>query len=122
MIKRLFISYLLNAAALFGLIYFFPEIRYTGGVAFFVVAGGFMTIINMVLKPILKIMALPFLIISGGLFMILINAFLLAILRYMLDVVQFRDVHLVVSSKGSYLIAGLVFGLLNWILNAIFKR
>lgn len=122
MIKSLGIRLVLNAAVLYLIFYVMPEIRYTGGLMFFVVAGLFMTILNMVLKPILKILAFPFVLFTAGLFMILINAFLLWILTIMLRISGIPDVSLVIPTKGSYLIAGLLFGLLNWVLNTIFRK
>ena len=121
--RSLILRLLLNAASLYLLIYFMPnDLVYTGGVKFFAVAGIFMAIINLIIKPILKILALPFMILTGGLFMIFINAFLLWFLKYSLDIVKFQDVSLVIHSNGSYLMAGLVFGLLNWVLNTIFRK
>ena len=121
--RSLILRLLLNAASLYLLIYFMPnDLVYTGGVKFFAVAGIFMAIINLIIKPILKILALPFMILTGGLFMIFINAFLLWFLKYSLDIVKFQDVSLVIHSNGSYLMAGLVFGLLNRVLNTIFRK
>jgi putative membrane protein len=123
MFRSLFIRLVLNAGSLYMLTYLMPkDITYTGGIAFFVVAGLFMTIINIFIKPILKILALPFIILTAGLFMIFINAFLLWILSYSLDIIKFQNVSLVIQSKGSYLVAGLLFGLLNWVLNSIFRK
>lgn len=123
MIRSLLIRLVLNGGTLYLLTYLLPaDVTYTGGVKFFLVAGLFMTIINLVIKPILKILALPFVVLTAGLFMIFINAFLLWLLKYSLDVIKFQDVSLVIHTKGGYLIAGLIFGLLNWILNAVFRK
>lgn len=123
MFRSLLIRLVLNAGTLYLITYLLPaDVVYTGGVKFFAVAGLFMTIINLVIKPILKILALPFVILTAGLFMIFINAFLLWFLKYALDIVKFQDVSLVIHTKGGYLIAGLLFGLLNWILNVIFRK
>ncbi len=123
MFRSLLIRFVLNAGTLYLLTYLLPsDITYTGGVKFFAVAGLFMTVINLVIKPILKILALPFMILTAGLFMIFINAFLLWFLKYALDIVRFQDVSLVIHSKGGYLMAGFLFGLLNWTLNAVFRK
>lgn len=123
MIQALLIRLVLNGGTLFFLTYLLPaDVTYKGGFKFFVVAAIFMAIINLFIKPILKILALPFMIMTAGLFMIFINAFLLWVLKYSLDIVKFQDVSLVIHSKGSYLIAGLLFGLLNWILNTVFRK
>ncbi len=112
----------LNIATLWLLIYLMPSITYTGGVKFFIIAGIYLTILNLFLKPLLKILAFPFVILTAGLFMILINAFLLWLLTYFLEVSKFEGVALAIPTKGSYLVAGLLFGLLNWVLNTIFRK
>ena len=122
MIKFFGVRLALNAAVLYLIISVMPEIRYTGGLKFFIVAGLFMTIINMVLKPVLKLLAFPFILFTAGLFMVLINAFLLWILTISLHSSGIAQVSLVIPTKGSYLIAGLLFGLLNWVLNTIFRK
>lgn len=122
MIKSLGIRLALNAAVLYLIFYIMPDIRYTGGLKFFIVAGLFMTIINIVLKPILKVLAFPFILFTAGLFMVLVNAFLLWILTIALHASKIPEVSLVIPTKGSYLIAGLLFGLLNWVLNTIFRK
>ncbi|MFA7278123.1 MAG: phage holin family protein [Candidatus Gracilibacteria bacterium] len=121
MLKSIFIRLGLNALTLYLVIYMMPDIRYTGGLKFFLVAGLILTILNMFLKPLLKILAFPFLVVTAGLFMAFVNAFLLWILTFMLHA-TFPDVSLVIPTKGSYLIAGLLFGLLNWVLNTIFRK
>lgn len=112
----------LNIATLWLLIYLMPSITYTGGVKFFIAAGIYLTILNLFLKPLLKILAFPFVILTAGLFMIIINSFLLWLLTYFLEISKFQGVALVIPTKGSYLIAGLLFGLLNWVLNTIFRK
>ncbi len=121
MLKSIFIRLGLNALTLYLVIYMMPDIRYTGGLKFFLVAGLILTVLNMFLKPLLKILAFPFLVVTAGLFMAFVNAFLLWILTYLLHSIS-PDVSLVIPTKGSYLIAGLLFGLLNWVLNTIFRK
>lgn len=117
MFKRLFVGIILNAVALYAITVFLPEITYTGSWKFLLIGGAFMGLMNTFVKPFLKILALPFIFLSAGLFIIVINAGLLWALKYFLEVAQFQDVALVIPSKGSYLLAALVFGVVNLILH-----
>ncbi len=123
LLKSIGIGVILNGLALYGLIYFLPnEVVYTGGFTFFILAGFVLGILNVFLKPIIKFISLPFVFLSGGLFLIVINAFILWVLQYILKVVQFRDVTLDFPNIGSYVISALVLGLLNWGLHLIIKN
>jgi len=71
---------------------------------------------------VLKILALPFVLLTAGLFIIVINAFILWFTKYFLDVIQFRDVALHVSGLGGYLVAAFLFGLINWGAHIVIKN
>lgn len=118
---NLFFGVILNGATLYGLIYFVPEVTYTGGWKFFVVGGVVMGFLNFFIKPLLKILSLPFIILTAGLFSIVINAFLLWFLSYLLKVAAFQDVLINFPNIGSYVIGAIVFGLINWLVNLFFK-
>lgn len=122
MFKRLILGILLNGAALYAVTLFLPEITYTGSWKFLLIGGAFMGLMNALVKPFLKILALPFIFLSAGLFIIVINAVLLWGLKYFLDIAKFQDVALQIPSKGSYLLAALVFGFVNFVLHIFIKN
>ena len=121
-LKRGAIGIVLNGLALYVVIYFMPEITYTGGLKFFVLGGIIIGLLNWIVKPLIKVFSLPFIFITGGLFLIVINGALLWFLSYFLDVVQFRDVTLTFPNLGSYAIGALVFGVANWIEHLLIKN
>lgn len=94
---------------------------YTGGIKFFIIGGIVLGILNAFVKPLLKILSLPFMFITGGLFSIVINIFLLWFLKYFIGVLQFQDVSLTFPTFSSYFIAAVVFGLINWGMHLIVK-
>lgn len=114
MIKRILIGIALNATALYGVTYLLDEVTYSGGFAFFVIAGALMGMLNISVKPLMKILSLPLIFLSGGLFLIVINVIILALVKYLLGVIAFRDVALHMEGAGTFLIAGILFGLINW--------
>jgi putative membrane protein len=121
-IKKAIIGVVLNGAALYGLTLAMEEVTYTGGVTFFIVGGVLMGFLNWAVKPIMKAISLPFIFITGGLFLILINGGLLWFLSYFLDIVQFREVSLTFPNLGSYAIGAVVFGVINWVEHMIIKN
>lgn len=80
MIIRLFVT----AVVAFGLTYVLSGVHINGFVAaliFAVVLG----ILNLIVKPILKILGLPFTIITLGLFSLVINAIVILLADYFVD-------------------------------------
>lgn len=110
---------LVNGAVLYVLTLAVKTITYTGGIKFFILGGLVLGIVNLIAKPVLKVISLPFIIITGGLFLIVINVFVLWFLQYFLSVAQFQDVTLTFPNFETYVIGALVFGVVNWFLNLI---
>lgn len=116
MLKRILLNILLNAAALYGVIYLLStEITYTGGVWFFVVGGIVMGILNSIVKPILKLLTLPLQIITLGLSLIILNGVIFWIFEVIIDTIVIEGITLDVSGIKTYFLAGLLFGLINWL-------
>lgn len=122
LIKKIVLGIVLNGAALYLLIRVVDEITYTGGIKFFVIGGLVVGILNTVVKPIFKIVTFPLIFLTGGVFLIVINAVILWFLSYFLGVIEFRDITLTFPNIGSYVIGGLVFGLINWASHLIIKN
>ena len=110
-----------NAFSLYALMRVLPEITYTGGAWFFVITGSVMGLLNFVVKPLLKILSMPLVFLSGGLFLIIINGFLLWFADYFLGVLAFRDVAFNFPCLGSYAIGAVVFGVINWLVSFVIK-
>ncbi len=105
----------LNAVVLYLLIMAVPEIIYTGGYKFFIIGGLFLGIVNLIVKPIIKVLSLPVVIITGGVFLVIINIGVLWLLKYSISVIQFQDVTLSFPNWAAYVIGAVVFGIINWI-------
>jgi len=121
-IKRLVLGILLNGLALYALTQFVSGVTYTGGVKVFIIAGLIIGILNSVVKPILKLLTIPFIFLSFGIFLIVINGLMLWLMSYILHVANFRDVTLDFSSIGTLFISAIVFGLINWVEHLFFKN
>lgn len=118
-VAKPFIGIALNGLVLYLLTKLVTDISYTGGLKFFVLGGIVLGLINLFVRPIIKILSLPAMIITGGLFLIVINIFILWFLVYFFRFAEFRDVTLVFPNFSSYVIGAIVFGVINWSLNLI---
>lgn len=122
MLKKLIIGVILNATALYGVIYFVPGIQYAGGVVFFIIGGLVMGIVNSIIKPVLKLITFPLQIITMGLSLIILNGVIFWIFHQIIDTIAVQGVSLSVDSLKTYVFAGLIFGLINWVEHLIIRN
>ncbi len=79
---RFILQILVNALAIFLAAYLVPGIVFTGDILTLIIAGLLLGLINFFIRPILKLITAPLIIFSLGLFIIVINIFLLWLLEY----------------------------------------
>ena len=79
-----------------------------------VVSGFLLAIINTVIKPILILFSLPFIVLTLGLFMILINGLTVFIVSKL-----YGPLH--VTNFWAAIFAGMVIGLVNYLVTAILE-
>ncbi len=115
------INIAINGGTLYLLTRLVEDITYTGGFKFFVIGGVVLGLVNLVVRPLLRIVSLPFIFLTGGLFMIVINVVILWFLSHFLSIAEFRDVTLVFQNTSSYVIGAIVFGVINWTSSLIIK-
>lgn len=78
-------------------------------------AGFFLALVNMALKPILVILSFPAIIFSLGLFMLVLNGFLILIASWIYD-------PLYVKNLGVAIVAGIIVGLINFLVTKIMEE
>lgn len=71
------IRFVVNALALAAAVWLLPGLHYTGTPVGFLVLAAVFGLINMVLRPLLTILTCPLVVVTLGLFMLVINAVLL---------------------------------------------
>jgi putative membrane protein len=79
-----------------------------------VAAGLFLALVNMALKPILIILSFPAIIFSLGLFMLVLNGFLILIASWLYS-------PLYVKNLGVAIIAGIIVGLVNFLVTKVLE-
>ncbi len=78
-------------------------------------AGFVLALVNMAIKPLLVIVSFPAIIISLGLFMLVINGLTILIASWLYD-------PLYVKNFGVAIIAGIILGLVNYLVTRIVKE
>lgn len=122
MFRKAIITILLNGLALYATTLIVKDVVYTGGWKFFLIAGLIFGILNTIVKPFLKLLSLPLIFLTAGIFMIVLNAFILWLVKYVIGVAHFQDVTLTIVQRDSYIWASLVFGVINWVGHFLFKH
>jgi len=90
------------------------QISYDQRIGVIVVSGLLLAIINVIIKPVVVILSLPAILFSLGLFMIVINGLMVLLASQLYGGLR-------VESFGSAMLAGMVIGLVNYLVSAILE-
>ncbi|MBO8187294.1 MULTISPECIES: phage holin family protein [Streptomyces] len=118
------IKTLANAAALAVATWLLSDIELTGGsegekaLTLLVVALIF-GVVNVVVKPIVKLLSLPLLVLTLGLFTLVINALMLMLTSWVADKL---DVSFHVDGFGTAFLGGLIISIVAWALHLVLDR
>ena len=82
-----------NAVGLYAAAYFFPGVMLSGGWQGLAIAAIGLALLHTILRPILKIVTAPLVLITFGLFSIIINIAILWIADYYLTQIAFNDLY-----------------------------
>lgn len=119
---QIFLSIFFNGLILYGLSFFLPEITATGGLKLYFVAGILLGLLNTFVKPILKILGFPFVILTFGLFSLVINGVILALLQKAIEMLNIVGVTYNFGGWVNFAIAVVIFSIFNTLYGTFFKR
>ncbi len=88
-----------------------PGIDYQGDWLYLILTGVVVGLLNLTVKPLVTVLSLPFIVLSLGLFFIVINAFVLYVASWLLE-------GLTIDGCGPALLGGIVIALFNWVIRA----
>ncbi len=114
-IARLIFSFFSNLVALGAAVYFVPGFSIAPDLINFLGVAGIFTLINVFIKPVLKLVLTPIIIITFGLGIIFVNMLTL----YFLD---FLSVNITIGGPSALLYSSLIIGLINVLINFSAKR
>jgi putative membrane protein len=109
---RALLQIALNGVAVLVAAYLVPGISYTGSLPALLLVGLVVGLINLIVKPIVTFFSFPLIVLTLGLFYLLINGMMLYLAAWLLPH------HLHVSGCGAAILGGLVVALVNWLVRA----
>lgn len=114
MIRYLVLFLVLNTVSVYLVDQLLDGFTITGGWYGYLLVGSVIGALNLFLKPVLKILALPFIFLTLGLFVIVINALILYLAEQLVAVLDISSIQLVIEGIVTYIVAVIVLGLLNF--------
>ena len=103
-----------NSIALYAASWLVSGFVFSGGLKEYALAGVVLGLLNMTVKPVLKFISFPVIILTLGLFAIVINALLLWVVDYIFDFIAIGDIM-------SLVWATIVIGIVNMIISSLAK-
>ncbi len=91
------------------------KITYDSGLGVVIVAGMILAIVNVIIKPLVVILSLPAILFSLGLFMIVINGLMVLFVSWVYPPLE-------VDNFGAAMLAGMVIGLVNYLVTTILEE
>lgn len=111
---KLFIRWVINAFALWAAAALVSGIELSGGWVSILIVAAIFGIINTILKPIVKLFSIPFIILTLGLFSLIINATMLGLTAYLTDALQ-------VDGFWSAVLGSIIISIISTLLNVAIK-
>jgi putative membrane protein len=112
---RALLQVLLNGVALLLAAKLVPGISYHGGLGYLVLAGLVFGLINLIVKPLVTLLSLPVIVLTLGLFFLVINALMLYLADALLSGLE-------VDGLVPALLGGVVIALFNWVVRAFTRE
>jgi len=112
MLRRFLLRLLVLAGIIALVAWLVPGIDVNGGFLWLLWVAFLWSVINAFVGPILRLLSLPVIVFTLGLFLIVINAALVAITAWLSD-------HLDVDSFGAAVLGGLLIGLFSWLAEVV---
>lgn len=93
----------------------------TGGAWGFIVVGSIIGLLNLFLKPILRVLSLPFIFLTVGLFLVLINAVILWLAQQLVSFLELEGITFIVEGMVTYVVAVLLLGVFNYLFQKLIR-
>lgn len=90
------------------------NISYQNELKVIVIAGLVLAVVNVILRPIVVILSLPAILLSLGLFMVVINGLMVFVVSKVYEPLQ-------VTNFWAAILAGIIIGLVNYLVTAILE-
>ena len=115
LLLRFIASIITNSAGIFIAAYFVPGIVFTGDLVDLAITGIVLAIANSIIKPILKFISGPLIVLTMGLFIIILNVAILWLVVWLMP-------ELTITGLWSYVWGVVILAILNAITHATVKK
>jgi putative membrane protein len=112
MLMRLVVRWAANAIALYVAAWLLTGVTYGDQWWTLLVAAAVFTLVNMWLRPVVRLLSLPLIILTLGLFLFVVNVLMLYVTDWLVPEFEIR-------SFGAGVLAAIVVSLVNWALHAL---
>ena len=112
---RLLLQVLINGLGVMLAAYLVPGVDYIGSPAYLLLVGLVIGLINLLVKPLVTLLSLPALLLTLGLFYLVINGVLFYLAAYLLD-------GLTVHGCLPAILGGLVLAVFNWLMRGLVEK
>jgi putative membrane protein len=112
---RALVQVVLNGVAILIAAYLIPGVDYQGGWLYLLLAGLVIGLINLLVKPLVSLLSLPLVIVTLGLFYLVINGAMFWLADWLLS-------GLTVDGCLPAILGGLVIAVVNWLARTLFDR
>lgn len=110
-----------NTVSVYGVQSFLDGFHVGGGWIGCAVVGLIIGLLNIFVKPFIKLFSLPFIFLTAGLFMIVVNAIILWIAQVVTNGLGVEGISLTIDGITTYIAAVLLFGVLNYLFQKVFQ-
>lgn len=117
--RHLLVRLIINAAALFVAVQLIPGMHFVGGVGKLLLVALVFGLVNAVVRPVLTLLSCPLIVVTLGLFLLVINALMLGLTSWLSTRL---DLGFHVNGFWPALIGGLVIGLVSTVLTLFVGR
>ncbi len=108
---RALLQIVLNGVAVLIAAYLVPGISYTGSWVYLLLVGLVIGLINLIVKPLVVFFSFPLIVVTLGLFYLVINGLMLYLAAFLLEGLQ-------VQGCAAAILGGLVMAIFNWLVRA----
>jgi putative membrane protein len=112
MLMRLVVRFAANAVALYVAAWLLAGVTYGNQWWTLLVAAAVFTLVNMWLRPVVRLLSLPLIVLTLGLFLFVVNVLMLYVTDWLVGDFEIR-------SFGAGVLAAIVVSVVNWVLHAL---
>ncbi|MET8651973.1 MULTISPECIES: phage holin family protein [Nocardia] len=94
-----------------------PEDETSSKVIVVLAVAAVFTLVNALVKPLVKLLSLPLVVLTLGLFLLVVNALMLMLTAWLTD--AFSDYGLEVDGFWAAVLGGIIISLVNWVLGIL---